>query len=161
DPALSVAMAVAACAVLVALSAGDRRRAVPGTLAVLGAGVVVGLAVGGPPDLGLGPQPPAVAVPDAPAFATALTSLVLAQLPLTFGASVVATADAERTYFGAAARRVAPHRLAGSIGASNLLTGLTGAMPVCHGAGGVTAHYKLGARTAGATVSIGVLYLGL
>lgn len=161
DPAVSVALAVASCAVLAALAAGDRRRAVPGALAVLAAGVGVGLAVGGPPEVGLGPQAPDVAVPDAPAFATALTSLVLAQLPLTFGNSVVATADAERTYFGLAARRVAPHRLAASIGASNLLTGLTGAMPVCHGAGGVTAHYKLGARTAGATLSVGLLYLGL
>jgi sulfate permease, SulP family len=34
---------------------------------------------------------------------------------------------------------------------------------MCHGAGGVTAHYKLGARTAGATLSAGVLFcvLGL
>ena len=161
DETVSLGLAVAACLVLVALSVRGRRAAVPGTLAVLGAGVAVGLAVGGPPEVGLGPQAPSVSVPDGPAFATALTSLVLAQLPLTFGNSVVATADAERTYFGPAARRVSPHRLAASIGLSNLLTGLTGAMPVCHGAGGVTAHYKLGARTAGATLSVGLLYLGL
>ena len=161
DPAVSLGLAVAACAVLLALSAGDRRGAVPGTLLVLGAGVAVGLGVGGLPDVDLGPQAPALAVPDGAAFATALTSLVIAQLPLTFGNSVVATADAERAYFGARARRVLPHRLSASIGASNALAGLTGAMPVCHGAGGVTAHYKLGARTAGATLSVGVLYLAL
>ncbi len=161
DPAVGMGLAAVSCAALAALSVGGRRRAVPGTLALLGAGVVVGLAVGGAPDVALGPQAPALAVPDGGAFATALTSLVLAQLPLTFGNSVVATADAERTYFGARAGRVTPARLARSIGLANLLTGATGAMPVCHGAGGVTAHVKLGARTAGATLSVGGLYLGL
>ncbi|MDX6651195.1 MAG: hypothetical protein QOJ97_3146 [Solirubrobacteraceae bacterium] len=161
DPAVGLTLAGASCAVLVALSVGARRRAVPGTLVVLGAGVVVGAAVGGAPDLSLGPQAPSLSLPSEGAFATALTSLVVAQLPLTFGNSVVATADAERMYFGERARRVVPHRLAASIGLSNLLTGLTGAMPVCHGAGGVTAHVKLGARTAGATLSVGALYLGL
>jgi SulP family sulfate permease len=38
---------------------------------------------------------------------------------------------------------------------------VTSGLPLCHGAGGVTAHYKLGARTAAATASVGVLYLVL
>ena len=54
-----------------------------------------------------------------------------------------------------------PHRLAASIGAANLVAGVAGAMPVCHGAGGVTAHVKLGARTAVATASVGALYVAL
>jgi SulP family sulfate permease len=32
---------------------------------------------------------------------------------------------------------------------------------MCHGAGGVTAHYKMGARTAGSTLSVGVLLIVL
>ena len=159
DPAVGLALGGASCALLLAMSAGGRRHAVPATLAVLGAGLAGGLIVAGPPDVALGPQAPAVQLPGAAAFATALTSLVVAQLPLTFGNSIVATADAERTYFGARARRVSPDRLAASIGAANVVTGLTGAMPLCHGAGGVTAHVKLGARTAGATLSVGALYL--
>jgi SulP family sulfate permease len=74
---------------------------------------------------------------------------------------VVATADAERSYFGDRARRVRPNRLAGSIALSNLVAGLAHGLPLCHGAGGVTAHYKLGARTAAATASVGALYLAL
>jgi hypothetical protein len=61
--------------------------ALPGSL-VLGAGAAVGLAIAGPPsDIGLGPQGTGVSIPDAGAFATALTALVIAQIPLTFGNS--------------------------------------------------------------------------
>ena len=126
-----------------------------------GAGAAVGLAVGGLPDLHAGPQPMTLSVPDGGAFAAALTSLVIAQLPLTFGNSVVATADAERSYFGIRARRVRPARLAASIGIANTVAGLSGAMPLCHGAGGVTAHYKLGARTAVSTLAAGALFVAL
>jgi len=157
SPTLGVAMAVAACGLLFAC----RRLSLPGSLLVLGAGAAVGLAVGGPPDLSAGPQPVAFSVPGGDAFALALTSLVIAQLPLTFGNAVVATADAERSYFGARARRVRPARLALSIGAANLCAGLSGALPLCHGSGGVTAHYKLGARTAASTLAAGALFVAL
>ena len=133
----------------------------PGALVVLAGGFAAGVLVGGVPEAGLGPGSVGLSLPGAPEFGAALTTLVLAQLPLTFGNSVVATADAERSYFGARARRVQPNRLAASIGAGNLVAGLTHGLPICHGAGGVTAHVKLGARTAAATASAGVLYLGL
>jgi hypothetical protein len=157
SPEVGVAMAVGACALLFA----SRLVSLPGSLAVLGAGAAVGLAVGGLPDLQAGPQAVSLTVPDGDAFGLALTSLVIAQLPLTFGNSVVATADAERTYFGARASRVRPARLAASIGAANAVAGLSGALPLCHGAGGVTAHYKLGARTAASTLSVGLLFVAL
>jgi sulfate permease, SulP family len=160
-PVASVAMALAACCVLLA---ARRTQMLPGSLVVLGAGVIVGLAVGGvPAGIDLGPDPVTPAIPDGAAFGTALTALVIAQLPLTFGNSIVATADAERNYFGARASRVSPNRLAASIGTWNVAAGLAGGLPMCHGAGGVTAHYKLGARTAAATLSAGVIFavLGL
>jgi hypothetical protein len=157
SPALGVAMAVAACGLLFAC----RRLSLPGSLLVLGAGAAVGIAVGGLPELHAGPQPMSLSVPGAGAFAVALTSLVIAQLPLTFGNAVVATADAERSYFGARARRVRPARLAASIGFANVFAGLSGALPLCHGAGGVTAHYKLGARTAVSTLAAGSLFVAL
>ena len=108
-----------------------------------------------------GPRPFGISVPDAAAFGTALTTLVLAQIPLTFGNSVVATADAEREYFGERARRVKPRAVAGSIALNDALAGLVGGLPVCHGAGGVTAHYRLGARSAAATVFAGAVLLSL
>lgn len=157
SPTAGVAMAVAACVLLFAC----RRLSLPGSLLVLGAGAAVGLAAGGLPDLHAGPQPVSLSVPGAGAFAAALTSLVIAQLPLTFGNSVVATADAERSYFGALASRVRPARLALSIGLANACAGFSGALPLCHGSGGVTAHYKLGARRAASTLAVGSLFVAL
>ena len=157
DPWVAGGMAVVGCGALFAAS----RWGMPGSLAVLGGGGAVGLAVGGLPEVGLGPGAPELALPGGAAFAEALTALVLAQIPLTFGNSIVATADAEREYFGRAAARVTPRRLAASIGGANAFAGLLGGLPVCHGAGGVTAHYKLGARTWRATAMAGGLLVVL
>jgi MFS superfamily sulfate permease-like transporter len=154
-PNLSLGIAAAACALLFACR---RSTWMPGSLIVLGGGVAIGLAASGlPQGLELGPAPVGLSVPAGADWGSALTALLLAQLPLTFGNSVVATADVERAYFGAQARRVTPNRLAGSISAANLLAGLTGGLPPCHGAGGVTAHYKLGARTLWATFALGAI----
>ncbi len=157
EPWVGVMMATVACGVLFAASA----RRVPGSLLVLGAGAGIGIAVSGLPEVGLGVSAPSVSFPGGDAFATALTALVLAQIPLTFGNSIVATADAEREYFGTAARRVTPRRLAASIGGANAFAGMLGGLPVCHGAGGVTAHYKLGARTWIATAMAGLVLIVL
>jgi SulP family sulfate permease len=159
DPGVSVAAAAGVCALLF-LAGG--RRGLPASLVVLAGAAVAGLVVDGPPSgITAGPQDLSVSLPGGPAFATSLTALVLAQIPLTFGNSIVATTDAERSYFGRRARRVRPGRLAASIAGANLFAGLTSGLPVCHGAGGVTAHYRLGARTAGATLMVGALYVAL
>jgi hypothetical protein len=129
--------------------------------------VVVALAVAlsrahGAIDLG----PSSIATPDldAATFWTAFTVLVLPQIPLTFANSCIATTDAARTYFGERASRVRPGRLATTLGLANLFSGAIAGMPVCHGAGGMTAHRAFGARTAGAPLAIGgallVLALG-
>lgn len=159
DPTVSLLIAATCCLVLLAV-AGDRW--LPGSLMVLAAGAAIGLGVGGlPSGVGAGPAEVSLSFPSGHDFATALTTLVLAQVALTFGNSIVATTDAEREYFGDRARRVSPGRLASSISLANVAAGLTGGLPVCHGAGGVTAHYKLGARTAGATVMLGAIYVTL
>jgi MFS superfamily sulfate permease-like transporter len=90
---------------------------------------------------------------------TALTVLVLPQAPLSFANSCLATADAARVYFGDEGGRVRPGRLATSFGTANLFAGAISGMPVCHGAGGMTAHYKFGARTAAAPLIMGASLL--
>jgi SulP family sulfate permease len=157
EPLVGMAMAAGGCAALFVCT----RLGFPGSLAVLGAGLAIGLAIDGLPDVTLGATAPDLGLPGGAAFAEALTALVLAQIPLTFGNSIVATADAEREYFGARARRVSPKRLAVSIGLANAFAGGFGGLPVCHGAGGVTAHYKMGARTWLATALAGSLLLVL
>jgi len=95
-------------------------------------------------------------------FVAALWLLVVPQLPLTLGNSVFATEDAARYYFGDGTR-VTARRLAVSIGLANAAAGLLGGMPVCHGSGGLTAHYRCGARSAWATAWTGLfcVVLGL
>ena len=156
--ALAPAWAIPLGASVVVVAILLRRR--PVALALVGIGVVVMLVdAGGIPALG----PSAVDLPSLSqaTFAAALTALVIPQLPLTFANSCLAPADAARTYFGARARRVTPGRLATTLGAANLFSGSIAGMPVCHGAGGMTAHYAFGARTGRAPLAIGASLLAV
>jgi hypothetical protein len=58
---------------------------------------------------------------------------------------------------------VSPARICISDGIANVAAGFLGGMPMCHGSGGLTAHYRLGARTAGMNLLIGgtLVVLGL
>lgn len=146
-------------AVVVAAAALLARRSNVSLILVALAAVGMVLAYHGPLTLG----PSAVHFPELSiqAFMTASIALVLPQVPLTFANSCLATADAARTYFGSAADRVRPGRLALSLGIANLLAGGIGGMPVCHGAGGMTAHFSFGARTGGAPIMLGTVLLVL
>ena len=130
-------------------------------IAILGTGVGAALLVV-EPDLG-GPALtlPALDVPGAGAFATAFFLLVVPQLPLTFGNAVVAVDQLEHEYFGPAAARVTPSRVCLSAGVGNAVSAVFGGMPMCHGAGGLTAHARLGARTAGMNLVLGGAFVAL
>ncbi len=100
--------------------------------------------------------------PTAPApadFIPGLLLLALPQAPLSLANSVFATQDAARQYFGPAAKHVTPRRLLSTMGISNVAAALFGGVPVCHGCGGLTAHYRLGARTGGAPLILGLFFL--
>lgn len=106
---------------------------------------------------------PDLELPPATAFASAFFLLVVPQLPLTFGNAVVAVNGLAHEYLGGAASRVSPSRVCLSAGVGNTVSGLLGGMPMCHGAGGLTAHVRLGARSAGMNLLLGasLLLLGL
>jgi sulfate permease, SulP family len=93
------------------------------------------------------------------AFSAAAVALVLPQFPLSFANSCLATADTARAYFGDTAERVRPGRLAITLGLANLFAGSISGMPVCHGAGGMTAHRSFGARSGGAPIMLGSILL--
>jgi SulP family sulfate permease len=146
------------------LAAALLTRRYPISLALVGIGVAVML-VQASSGTSLGPSSIELPSLSTATFWTAFTVLVLPQLPLTFTNSCIATADAARSYFGDAAARVRPGRLATTLGSANLFAGAVSGMPVCHGAGGLTAHYAFGARTGRAPIAMGttllVLALGL
>jgi sulfate permease, SulP family len=104
---------------------------------------------------------PSVHLPPASAFGTAFLLLVVPQLPLTFGNAVVAVNDLAHEYFGPAGRRVTPSRVCLSAGIGNSVSAVLGGMPMCHGAGGLTAHVRLGARTARMNLWLGGAFLAL
>jgi hypothetical protein len=155
-PTPALGLFLAAVGLLLALTL--RRAGISLALVVAGGVVVVALE-GSTAALG----PSALAWPslDAAAFAAAFTALVLPQLPLSFANSCVATEDAARTYFGERARRVRAGRLATTLGGANIVAGAVGGMPVCHGAGGLTAHVAFGARTAAAPAVMGAALIVL
>lgn len=140
------------------------KRGLPAGLIVLALGVVAGLAFGSAgmlSGLSVGPQMPSLALPGAGAFATALVVLVIPQVPLTVGNAVVACADTAHGYFGEGASRVTHRSLLTTMGLANVFAGAVGGMPVCHGSGGLTAHYRFGARTAAAGLIIGSALVAL
>ena len=44
---------------------------------------------------------------------------------------------------------------------ANFLSSSIGGIPLCHGAGGLAAHYRFGARTAGSNLMIGIIFTAL
>lgn len=102
-------------------------------------------------------EPPfSFSLPSIDAFQLAAAVLLTAQLPLTLANSVISTADAAQRYFPREAGRVTPRRLSLSIAAANVWAGFAGGLPVCHGSGGLTAHYSMGARRPRSTAITGV-----
>jgi SulP family sulfate permease len=142
----------------------NNRRFPAGLLVVVG-GAVVGLLLGtheGLAELELGINLPRWLPFGWPAHAdwmTALFVLALPQLPMTVGNAVVADADLSREYFGQRSHRVTYRALTISMAIANLASAVLGGMPLCHGAGGLAAHYRFGARTAGSNLFIGAVFI--
>jgi len=94
-------------------------------------------------------------------FTFALFALVLPQLPMTLGNAVIAYSDLSKEYFGDDARKVTYRGACISMSFANFLSFFLGGMPLCHGAGGLAAHYRFGARTVGSNLIIGFIFAGL
>jgi len=92
---------------------------------------------------------------------TAASQLVLPQLALTLTNAVLLTALIAGDYFGKQAEHVTTRRLATTSGLANIALAPFGALPMCHGAGGLAAHYRFGARTGAAPLILGLTLLAL
>jgi SulP family sulfate permease len=144
----------------------DNKKLPAGLLVVLG-GVVLGLVLGthqGFEKLKLGIYLPKIlpfGIPSGADFSFALLILVLPQIPMTLGNAVIANADLSHQYFGEDSKKVTYRALCISMSLANFLSFLVGGMPLCHGAGGLAAHYRFGARTAGSNLMIGLVFVGL
>lgn len=81
--------------------------------------------------------------------------LALPQVPLTLGNAILAITEENNRLFPH--RPVTEREVAISTGIMNLLAPLIGAVPMCHGAGGMAGHVRFGARTGGALVILGTI----
>ena len=84
---------------------------------------------------------------------------VLPQLSLTLTNAVIVTASLARELFPANGGRASERNLSLSSGIANVLLSPFGAMPMCHGAGGLQAQYRFGARTGLAPIILGIAVL--
>lgn len=137
----------------------------PAGIVIVGAGILIGLLAGtreGLGDIRPGFYLPAflpLGIPQGADFTVALLALVVPQMPMTLGNAVIADMDLSINYFGDAARRVTGKALCVSMALGNFLSACLGGMPLCHGAGGLAAHYRFGARSAGSNLMIGTLFI--
>jgi MFS superfamily sulfate permease-like transporter len=150
-------VALAAALVGGAAVALGRQRA--SALAVLGFGVIFAGFETGVPAVAVPDFVTALAIPAASDFAPTPDALSAAgaQLAMTVGNAAVATSLLLGDLYDA---EISPDELATSMGAMNLLAVPLGALPMCHGSGGVAGKYAFGARTAGANLVLGAFYVG-
>lgn len=139
----------------------NRVSGVPAALIVVVAGVVFTWASGGVAPAAVPATTVGLAAPSWSEFGRALSQGVLPQLPLTVTNAVILCAALARDLFAERAHRVTERRLALTSGAFNLVLAPFGALPMCHGAGGLVAHHRFGARTGLAPILIGVALLSL
>lgn len=140
----------------------DNRR-FPAALVALVIGIVSGLVFGGfsKLSLALGPTEMRLISPAPGDFWTALVMLILPQIPLTIGNACVGTAETCTSLFSGNPQltKAKAGKFALTMGIINLPAGFFGAVPMCHGTGGLAAHYRFGARTGGAPVLIGMFFV--
>jgi SulP family sulfate permease len=152
-----------ACLTLVLLE----NKRFPAALIVVAAGLALGLIFGNRPGLNalrVGINLPTLLPfgwPTSADFTFALFALVLPQIPMTVGNAVIAYTDLSESYFSAQSSKVTYRSATISMALANLLTSTFGGMPLCHGAGGLAAHYRFGARTAGSNLMIGAAFIVL
>ncbi|SFK61102.1 Molybdate transporter of MFS superfamily protein [Halogranum rubrum] len=148
DPVLA---GVALLLTLAVVALGYRRTA---ALVILAVGVALSVAAVGVPS----PSLPSLTLfpAGAPQLSVGAVEASLGQLAMTVGNAAVATSLLCADLFDA---DVEADELASSMGAMSLLSVPLGGLPMCHGSGGLAGKYAFGARTGGANLILGGLYV--
>ena len=139
----------------IALLATQKMQKVPYALLIFILGLVLSLFTAGAHNLpSFRVWHPTTFVPSWAAFKTGALDAGLGQIPLTTLNSVIAV-----TYLSADLLPNIPAPGVTEIGISvavmNLIGGWFGAMPVCHGSGGLAAQYRFGARSGASIILLG------
>jgi len=144
--------------IILAFFFASQRTRIPdvSALIVILIGLVVGIVTQGMPPFRLIPLPSLI-IPLPSDFVAGTWELAIPQIPLTLTNAILATSLL--TYDLFPKKGVDPDRLSRTIGAMNLISTPLGGFPMCHGAGGLAAMYRFGARTGGANIIAGVFIL--
>lgn len=151
---------VLATVALVLLLALRGQRRVPAPLVVMGLGLLYagmmhldGTALAG----AIGFRLPVFHTPTSHELLQGALLLALPQIPLSLGNSVIATSQTTRDLFPD--RAVPVRKIGFTYGLMNLIAPWFGGVPVCHGCGGLVGFHGFGARTGGAPVFYGAMYV--
>jgi SulP family sulfate permease len=109
--------------------------------------IAIGMVLKNSGGLVTGPVPFSAELPGQDSWWTAFNLLVLPQIALTFGNAIVATESAGNILYGGRAKKLNLKNIPMSMAIANIVSGITGGAPMCHGSGGVTAHHKFGASS--------------
>lgn len=137
----------------------------PAALVLVIVGFAIGLLYGrlSNTEFSLGPTSLEIIWPSADSFLVATTLLVIPQIPLTIGNAIIGTNATAKSLFGNGAEtsRITNKSLTLSMAIANLVIGFFAAIPLCHGAGGLAAHHRFGARTGGSNIMIGAIFIAI
>ncbi len=97
---------------------------------------------------------PGVVIPSSEQWVNGFFRGTLPQVPLTLLNSVIAVCALSADLYPG--RGIKTKSMASSVGMMNGLACLLGAMPMCHGSGGLAGQHRFGARTGGSVVMLGM-----
>lgn len=140
----------------------------PYALLVFAFGLVIAVATGGTSPSGddsyhAGFWNPAPFIPGGEAWKVGAVSAAIPQLPLTTLNSILAVTSLSASLFPSFPPAPSTTSLGFSVAIANLVGCWFGAMPVCHGSGGLAGQYRFGARSGASIIMLGLakLVLGL
>ncbi|MGD8372486.1 MAG: putative sulfate/molybdate transporter [Syntrophobacterales bacterium] len=142
----------------------DNKR-LPAALVLIVLGIILGIFIGKPIDAASFnwsihlPKLLPYGWPSVDDIIWVLPVLVLPQIPMTIGNAIISNTDITHEYFGERAKRATYRSVANSQGLADIASFFFGGIPMCHGAGGLAAHYRFGARTAGSNLIIGGIFV--
>lgn len=99
-------------------------------------------------------------MPGVEAFLSALQYAFLPQLALTLTNALFLTAALAHDYYPDDKKNITENKLALSTGGLNLLLVPFGAVPMCHGAGGLVAYHTAGGRNGLPVIVLGIVLIG-
>lgn len=150
-PALSILSVLSAILLLRMKRIG---RYMPAALFLFIVGLTLALSSGALPSLSIEFRVPPLHFPSIQEIMYTMIAVGFAQIFLTLGNAVIATAALCRKYYPR--REVKEKHLALNMGLLNAISPFFGGVPLCHGADGVASQYMFGARTGGAMILEGI-----